>query len=65
MGLPKRRHSSTRQAKRRTHYKLNAPSITRCPQCNRPKLPHRICPHCGFYSGKKVLEIKIKEKKEK
>ncbi len=64
MGLPKRRHSRARQAKRRTHQKLNVPDITLCPQCRRPKKPHRVCPHCGFYGGKKVMEIKVKEKKK-
>ncbi|MBT4359815.1 MAG: 50S ribosomal protein L32, partial [Candidatus Marinimicrobia bacterium] len=19
-----------------------------------PKLPHRVCPHCGYYKGKQV-----------
>jgi len=64
MGLPKRRHSNARQAKRRTHQKLAMPSTTTCSQCHRIKRPHCVCPHCGFYGGKKVMEIKVKEKKE-
>jgi ribosomal protein L32 len=30
----------------------------------KPKLPHRICPHCGYYKGKPVVIISEKEEKE-
>jgi large subunit ribosomal protein L32 len=55
MPLPKRRHSKTRGAKRRTHWKLAVPNIVECPQCHQPKLPHRICPNCGYYKGRQVI----------
>jgi hypothetical protein len=29
------------------------------------KLPHRVCQVCGYYNGKQVIEIKVKEKKKK
>jgi ribosomal protein L32 len=29
-----------------------------------PKMPHRVCPHCGFYKGKQVVQV-AKEEKEK
>ncbi|MDD5044083.1 MAG: 50S ribosomal protein L32 [Candidatus Omnitrophica bacterium] len=64
MPLPKRRHSKTRGRKRRTHWKLSSPNLAVCPQCKQPKLAHRICPICGYYSGKLVMEIKVKEKKK-
>ena len=28
-----------------------------CPQCHKPKLPHRVCPHCGTYKGRDILEL--------
>ncbi|MCJ7459775.1 MAG: 50S ribosomal protein L32 [candidate division Zixibacteria bacterium] len=55
MPLPKRRHSKTRGAKRRTHWKLDAPNVTRCSHCHQPKLPHHVCPHCGYYDGKEII----------
>ncbi|MFH2012213.1 MAG: 50S ribosomal protein L32 [Pseudomonadota bacterium] len=58
MALPKRRHSKSRRDKRRTHQKLSLPQVVLCPQCNEPKLPHRVCLSCGTYKGKTVLEIK-------
>jgi large subunit ribosomal protein L32 len=63
--LPKRRHSAARGRKRRTHWKIKAISLTPCPQCKQLKLPHRVCLVCGFYDGRQVVEIKIKEKKKK
>ena len=55
MPVPKRQHSKTRGAKRRTHWKLRAQSLSRCPQCGQPKLPHRVCQSCGTYAGRAVV----------
>ena len=52
MALPKRRHSSARQAKRRTHYKLTPPTLTECPRCKAVKKSHVICVTCGYYNGR-------------
>ena len=38
--------------KKSTHYKKAAPGALLCPQCNQPRLPHRVCPNCGYYDGK-------------
>ena len=51
MAVQQRRVSKTRKAKRRTHYKLTAPTLAKCPACGEFKLAHRMCA-CGFYSGK-------------
>ncbi|MEE8317628.1 MAG: 50S ribosomal protein L32 [Candidatus Omnitrophota bacterium] len=65
MALPKRRHSSSRQGKRRGEQKIQLPSISVCPNCKSPKLPHRVCSVCGYYKGRQVVQIKKKEEKEK
>lgn len=62
MALPKRRHSSSRQGKRRGEQKIHVPSISVCPNCKAPKLPHRVCPACGYYKGRQVVMVKSKEK---
>ena len=31
------------------------PSV--CPNCLEAKLSHRVCPHCGYYKGKQVIEV--------
>lgn len=57
MPNPKRRHSKTRTAKRRTHDALSAATTGACPQCQEPKAPHRICPHCGYYKQRQVRAV--------
>ncbi len=56
MPNPKRRHSKARRDKRRTHDSLTAPSLSVCPNCHEKKMPHRVCPHCGQYKGREVVE---------
>ncbi|MFH1782918.1 MAG: 50S ribosomal protein L32 [Candidatus Omnitrophota bacterium] len=65
MPLPKRRHSSSRQGKRRGEDKIHVVTISTCPNCKAPKLPHRVCKACGFYKGRQVIQIKKKEKEGK
>ena len=58
MPNPKHKHSKTRRDKRRTGDALKPASLSRCPQCQEMKLPHRVCPHCGFYAGREVMSPK-------
>jgi large subunit ribosomal protein L32 len=58
MPNPKHRHSKARRDKRRAHDFLVAPAKSECPNCHEAKLPHRVCPHCGHYKGKEVIDIK-------
>jgi large subunit ribosomal protein L32 len=57
MPNPKRRHSKRRTSMRRAHDFLTVPGVSECPQCHETKLPHRACPHCGFYKGREVVEV--------
>ena len=57
MAVPKRKTSKSRRDKRRTHFKLTAPTVILCPNCKEPALPHRVCPKCGMYKGKKYLPV--------
>jgi large subunit ribosomal protein L32 len=57
MAHPKKRHTSSRRGKRRSHDALATPAASTCPQCGEPKRPHNVCPSCGTYKGKDVLEI--------
>jgi len=56
--LPKRRHSVSRQNKRRANWKVKAQNLIPCPDCRALKLPHQACPACGNYAGRSVVEIK-------
>ncbi len=57
MPNPRKRHSKARRNKRRTHDKLTTQSLSKCPNCHEMKLPHRVCPHCGYYKGREVIEV--------
>ena len=57
MPNPKRRHSAARTHKRRAHDSLKRPAKAECPNCHETKLPHRVCPHCGQYKGREVIEV--------
>jgi len=57
MGVPKRRHSRSRRDKKTSHQHLLPPPRSRCPRCGTIKLPHRVCPNCGYYKDRQIFEI--------
>ena len=60
MANPKRKHSKARTRKRRGQYygSLAKPEVMECPNCGNTKMRHRVCPSCGFYRGRKIVEPK-------
>ncbi len=60
--LPKRKYAKARQGKRRAHIRLTPLPLDECPQCHSPKLPHHVCPTCGSYSGREVIETESTKK---
>ncbi|MBF0622498.1 MAG: 50S ribosomal protein L32 [Magnetococcales bacterium] len=57
MAVPKKKKSTARRDSRRAHDALKAPGLSTCPNCQEPHLPHRVCPHCGWYNGREVIEV--------
>jgi len=55
--LPKRKLSRRRRGSRRSHDALIPAHLVRCDNCNEFKVAHRVCPHCGYYKGRQVIEI--------
>ena len=58
MGVPKRRVSHARQGERRVHLAIELPSLEECPHCHEMKLPHHVCPNCGYHNGRLAIELK-------
>jgi large subunit ribosomal protein L32 len=56
MAVPKKKISTSRRDMRRSHDALKAPAYAECPNCGETKRPHHICPSCGQYDGRDVVE---------
>ena len=57
MAVPKRKVSKQRGNKSfASNYKATMPTLVECPQCHESKQAHKVCPHCGYYNGKAVVE---------
>ena len=55
--LPKRKHSKGRRDRRRAHDALTARNTMACSNCGQMRLPHTVCPNCGFYKGREVVHM--------
>ncbi|MHB0955574.1 MAG: 50S ribosomal protein L32 [Pirellulaceae bacterium] len=58
MAVPKRKHSNSRTGTRRSHDAKQARQLTFCPKCSTSVPTHVVCPTCGHYMGRQVVEIK-------
>jgi large subunit ribosomal protein L32 len=58
MAVPKYKTSKARTRRRKSiNMKLKTPHLVECNTCGNKVLPHRVCPKCGFYKGRQILEI--------
>lgn len=58
MAVPKKKTSKARRDRRRSqHDKMAAPALSTCRECGAPTRPHQVCPSCGTYRGRQVVEI--------
>ncbi len=58
MAVPQKRKSSAKRDMRRAHHdKINAPNLGPCSNCGELTMPHRVCPACGSYGGRPVVEV--------
>jgi large subunit ribosomal protein L32 len=53
--LPKKKHSTSRKKRRRSHITMVTTSLVACPQCRSPRPSHQACPVCGTYRGRGIL----------
>jgi large subunit ribosomal protein L32 len=58
MAVPKHRASKARTRRRNSiNMKLTSPQLVECGTCGNKILPHRVCPKCGYYKGRQVVEL--------
>ena len=59
---PKRKHTSGRRDRRRSQDALTAQTTVACSNCGEMRLAHHVCPNCGHYKGKEIVEVKEEKK---
>lgn len=55
MAVPRKKVSKSKRDMRRAHHRLERINLVECSNCGELKLPHHICPSCGYYNGREVL----------
>ena len=59
MPVPYGKRSKAKGRQRRAaNMKYTGVNVQNCPSCGEPVLSHRICPSCGKYHDRQVLEKK-------
>jgi len=59
------RHTRAHTGNRRSHHALKSGAFSNCSHCGKPRVPHTVCAACGYYRGRKVLDlVKKVEKKQ-
>lgn len=61
---PKRKLSKGRRDRRRSHDAITATNLVQCSQCGEMRLQHTVCPNCGYYQGREIINMKKEEKKK-
>ena len=58
MAVPKKKTSKAKSRSRRaSNWRLSAPPRSICPQCRQAKLPHVVCPNCGWYNDRQAIDV--------
>ncbi len=55
MPVPPKRRSRSSKRERAAHFALKPTQLVACKNCKKLVLPHRVCQHCGSYSGSAVM----------
>jgi len=51
------RSTKSHTGHRRSHHALALPRLSRCPDCGKEHLRHRMCKHCGKYRGRLIIDM--------
>jgi large subunit ribosomal protein L32 len=58
MAVPKKKKSKSKsRSHRAAAWRLDAPARSTCPRCGSTKLPHVVCPACGWYKGRVAVDV--------
>ena len=65
MSTMKQKHTKGRRDRARKMLKLKSKSLVKCSHCGAQIQAHAVCPKCGYYKGKEVVNTMTKIKKKK
>jgi large subunit ribosomal protein L32 len=57
MANPKQKRSKSNIRTRRRNWKLRRVTLSVCPHCRKPRLPHHACLNCGYYNGRQAVKV--------
>lgn len=58
MAVPKRKKSRSRTRHRKAQWmRTSLPATARCTRCKSSVRPHTVCPVCGYYKGRQVIQV--------
>jgi large subunit ribosomal protein L32 len=58
VAVPKKKTSKAKSRSRRaSNWTLEAPARSLCPNCGAAKVPHVVCPTCGWYRGRSAIDV--------
>lgn len=58
------RHTKSHTRNRRSHHKIDGPTLSRDEKTGTVHMRHRVCAETGIYRGRKIIDVaKIVEKK--
>ena len=57
MAVPKRKMSRSNTRHRRSQWKAAPVALADCSACGSKKLQHTVCPTCGRYDKRQVLDV--------
>ena len=58
MAVPRNRTSNAKKNSRRSHMAKTPKGVSKCSNCGKAHLPHRVCASCGHYKSRAVYESK-------
>ncbi len=38
---------------------MTLPQLGKCTQCDAPHISHRVCPACGYYKGRQIINVEL------
>ena len=62
MAVQQNKKSRSRKGMRRSHDRVALPTVV-C-SCGEPTVPHAVCPSCGAYRGRQVVELKSADEQQ-